>query len=83
MSTVTLQKTEYEQLKRFKQQMREYQKITARLFELVREDPAEAVVHDFRKTNLYTEAFLNDLEGGLRKSSYTRRHAHKTNPKRS
>ena len=32
-------------------------------------DPIGEVVNDFRKTNLYAEEFLSDMEDGLRKSS--------------
>lgn len=65
-------KTEYEKLKK---QAAAYRQIAGRLFEAVLKDPAEEVVEDFRKTGLYNESFLNDLENGLRKSSYTKKRA--------
>ena len=79
MVTVTLPKTKYEQLRR---QAEAYRKLAAELFELVLQDPIEEVVRDFRATNLYTEEFLQDLEAGLRKSSYARRYGSKTSKKR-
>ena len=69
MANVTLSKEEYEKLKK---QVKAYQKLRARLFEFILYDPVETVVEDFRKTKLYTEEFLSDLESGLRKSSYAR-----------
>lgn len=80
MVTVTLPKTEYEQLKK---QAEAYRKFAANLFELVIRDPITEVMKDFRKTNLYTEEFLRDLEDGLRKSSYTQRYGNKAAKKRS
>ncbi|MEK7102659.1 MAG: hypothetical protein AAB912_03460 [Patescibacteria group bacterium] len=80
MSTVTLPKTEYVRLQR---QAQAYRKTAARFFELFLRDPIKEVVEDFQKTNLYTSAFLKDLESGLRKSSYTKRYGHKTSSKRS
>lgn len=71
MATVTIPQTEY---LRLAQQANAYQKITASLFEFVIKDPTQEVVADFKKTNLYTEGFLNDLEDGLRKSSYRKNH---------
>ncbi len=62
-------KTEYEQLKR---QAQAYRRFVAEFFESVVRSPIEEVVEDFRKTGLYTEGFLTDLDSGLRKSSYPR-----------
>ena len=50
-----------------------YKKIVQNLHALVLRDSIKEVVEDFKKTNLYTEDFLDDLEGGLRKSSYAKR----------
>ncbi len=66
-NTVTIPKKEYTALKR---ESRAYRQITARVFEAVVSDDIPSVVADFRKTELYTDDFLNDLEDGLRKSSY-------------
>lgn len=65
--TVTITKKEYRELKR---DAREYRRITTRVFESVVKDDVTAVVADFRKTDLYTDGFLSDLEQGLRKSTY-------------
>ena len=70
MVKVTLPKTEYKQLKR---QATAYRRFAARFFDLIIKDPIGEVVADFRKTNLYTEPFLKDLESGLRKSSYAKK----------
>lgn len=67
MAQVTIPKTEYEQLRR---QAEAYRKFTEKLFESVIRAPIEEIVEDFRKTGLYTEGFLRDLESGLRQSSY-------------
>ena len=80
MNTVTLSKTEYETLNK---QAKAYKKLTARLFEFVVKDSVEEVVKDFRKTNLYSDEFLIDLESGLRKSSYSDNHENQTLKKRS
>ena len=74
MSQVTVPKTKYEQLKK---QAAAYRLFAAKLFESVLKDPVGQVVEDFRKTNLYTEDFIKDLESGLRKSSYIKKHGTK------
>lgn len=79
MVKVTIPKAEYEQLK---QQAEAYRRFAARLFELVIKAPVEEVVEDFRKTGLYTEEFLRDLESGLRKSSYTKKYGNKADKRR-
>lgn len=66
MSTITLPKSEYLKLKR---ESTEFRRLSARIFETAIDDITN-VVEDFRKTNLYTDEFLVDLEDGLRKSSY-------------
>ncbi|MFH1233431.1 MAG: hypothetical protein V1649_02145 [Patescibacteria group bacterium] len=67
MATITIPKTEYLKLQR---QARAYEKLTGRLFEFIVRNPVEEVVEDFRRTDLYTEKFLDDLKDGLCKSSY-------------
>ena len=66
MNKVAVSTTEYKKLQRHS---RAYQKLVGRLFESVLRDPVADVVADFRKTTLYSEAFLRDLETGLRRSS--------------
>ncbi len=80
MNKVIITKTEYRQLKR---QAEAYQKILAEFFDSITRDPINLVVQDFRKTDLYTEEFLKDLESGLRKSSYAKKHGNKIFKKRS
>ena len=75
MAKITLPKTEYERLR---WQASAYRKFAEKFFELIVKDPIEEVVGDFRKTNLYTENFLKDLESGLCKSSYAKKHGNKT-----
>lgn len=72
-TTITLPKTKYIQLKK---QADAYKRFTAHFFEFILQDPINKVIEDFRQTNLYTEEFLLDLEQGLRKSSFAKRHAH-------
>ena len=67
MKTVTLTENEYSKLNR---EAMAYRKLATRVFESVVKDDISAVVDDFRKTELYTEEFLTDIEDGLRKSSY-------------
>ncbi|NCT00232.1 hypothetical protein CO116_00235 [Candidatus Falkowbacteria bacterium CG_4_9_14_3_um_filter_38_19] len=79
MVKVSLPKTEYEKLKR---QATAYREVAEKFFELIVKDPIEEVVEDFRKTNLYTEDFLRDLESGLRQSSYAKKYGNKTASRR-
>lgn len=67
MATITISEKEYRSLKL---QAEAYQKISGQLFASVVHSPIEEVMSDFRKTELYTDEFLQDLEDGLRKSSY-------------
>jgi hypothetical protein len=67
MTTITIPKKEYIRLK---DQAKAYQKMAKSLFSAVLRDPISEVAEDFRATGLYKESFLNDLEDGLRKSSY-------------
>ncbi len=80
MTTVTLPKTEYKQLK---QQAEAYRKFAARFFEAVLQDPVGEVVEDFRNTNLYSKGFLKNLEKGLRRSSYAKKYGSQTLKRRS
>ena len=75
MTTITIPKTEYEQLRR---QASAYRKFSAKFFESIINDPIDEVVKDFKKTNLYTEEFLKDLDSGLRKSSYAQKYGNQT-----
>lgn len=67
MSEITISKKEYIQLK---SQSHAYKKVATKLFSAVVKNSVEEVVADFKKTKLYTDRFLSDLENGLRKSSY-------------
>jgi len=67
MSTITLPKIEYLKLKK---EANAYRRIKTHLFESLIQDPIDKVVQDFKETHLYSEAFLQDLERGLRRSSY-------------
>lgn len=67
MSQITISKKEYTQLKN---QSQAYKRKIGNFFGAIVKNPIEDVVADFRKTGLYTNKFLSDLENGLRKSSY-------------
>jgi len=69
-STIVISRDEYQNLRK---QAKAFQKLAGRIFESVITDSVEVVVQDFRKTKLYSEAFLADLEEGLKKSSYAKR----------
>ena len=71
MAQVTISKRKYEALRR---QAAAYQKVAAEFFDALLKDPVEEVIADFRKSDLYTEEFLRDLDVGLRKSSYMKRY---------
>ena len=66
---ITIPRIEYVRLKR---EAQAYRRFAEQLFQTVVQYPIDDVVADFRKTNLYTEEFLADLEDGLRKSSYAK-----------
>jgi len=72
--TITLPKTEYNQLK---QQAMAYRRFTARFFDSLIKDSVKNVVDDFRATNLYGKNFLRDLEVGLSDSSYFQNYENK------
>ncbi|MBI3442757.1 MAG: hypothetical protein HY007_03245 [Candidatus Sungbacteria bacterium] len=80
MITVTIPKTTYERLKRHAEA---YRRFATNVFEAVVRDPIGEITDDFRKTALYTEEFLHDLDAGLCKSSLMKRHAHRTTQARS
>lgn len=80
MATVKVPEKEYKRLSR---QARAFRLFASHVFESVLRNPVEDVVEDFRKTGKYTTEFLADLEGGLRKSSYARRHGAAAAAKRS
>lgn len=67
MNMITLPKIEYQRLKK---EAGAYRVLKAKLFETLIQDPVDNVVRNFRKTKLYSEAFIEDLEKGLRRSSY-------------
>ena len=69
MSEVTIQKEEYQALKR---ESVAYRKIASKLFASVVKDDVAVVIRDFAKTRKYSKDFLKDMETGLRKSSYAR-----------
>ena len=61
---------------RMQKQAEAYRSLVAKMFELTLQDPVGEVVGDLKTTGLYTNAFLRDLEGGLRKSSYAKHYVH-------
>jgi hypothetical protein len=67
MTTITLPKIEYLKLKR---EASAYREIKTHLFESLVQDPVDKVVQEFAQTKLYSKAFLQDFERGLRRSSY-------------
>ncbi len=66
METITISKSEYRKLV---SRAKAYEKLAESFFENAMKDPVSDIVADFKKTNLYSVGFLNDLEDGLRKSS--------------
>jgi glucan phosphoethanolaminetransferase (alkaline phosphatase superfamily) len=69
METVTIPKREY---KKLVSKAKAYEKLAESFYQNTLNEPVEAIVSDFRKTNLYTDEFLKDLEDGLKKSSLSR-----------
>jgi hypothetical protein len=69
MQTITIPKNEY---KRLLSLAKAYQKLAGEIFKKVINDPIKDVVDDFRRTKLYTDEFLHDMEDGLKKSSYAK-----------
>jgi hypothetical protein len=74
MSSITIPKQEYSRLKRHEAA---YRRVLAKVFDTALRDPIEDVVQDFTNTKKYSDAFLVDLEKGLRASTYGE-HAHRT-----
>ena len=66
METITIPKSEY---KKLLSRAKAYEKLAGSIFENAIKDPIDEIVSDFKKTNLYTDKFLKDLENGLKKSS--------------
>ena len=67
METVKIPKKEY---KRLVSKAKAYDELAKNFFESVVEDPVENVVKDFKKSGLYSDDFIKDLENGLKKSTY-------------
>ena len=66
--TITIPKTQYQELKT---QAKAYKQIMTTLFKQAIKNPVSQVVDDFRNTKLYSKEFIQDLEDGLNKSSYS------------
>jgi hypothetical protein len=69
MSQITISKKEYTELKNHS---KAYKKTMSGFFDAIVKNPIKDIVADFKKTGLYTEKFLSDLENGLKKSSYSK-----------
>lgn len=69
METITIPKAEYKKLVR---KAKAYEKLAESFYENSIKEPIDSIVSDFRKTNLYTNEFLTDLEDGLKKSSLSK-----------
>ncbi len=73
MDTITISKKEYQTLidRALKYEyLASIVKKDENFFECPPVKNAKRVVSEFRKTKLYSEKFLNSLEGGLKRSSY-------------
>lgn len=70
MDKIVISKIEYLRLKR---QSAAYKKLASSFYESIPKDSIETVVDDFRKTDLYSEEFLEDLKSGLKRSSYAKK----------
>ena len=68
METVTIPKSEYIRLNKISEI---YNNLAKTVFENIINDPIDEVVKEFRDTGLYTSEFIDDLEAGLKKSSYS------------
>lgn len=53
---------------------RHIKKIAGQIYKTAIDSDVKDVVSDFRKTKLYTEEFLTDLEEGLKKSKRFKSH---------
>ncbi|MFH1192252.1 MAG: hypothetical protein V1655_02135 [bacterium] len=69
MDKITISKVRYAQLKK---QADAYKKFVSQFYTLAIKDPINEVINDLKKTNLYSDEFINDIEDGLRKSSYAK-----------
>lgn len=72
-----------EELRRLRHQSQAYRKLATDFHMAALIDSVTETVDDFRETGLYTKEFLENLERGLRKSSYAKRYDHKTASNRS
>lgn len=70
MDKIVISKIEY---LRLKQQSAAYKRLASNFFESIPKDSIETVVDDFRKMDLYSEEFLEDLKSGLKRSSYAKK----------
>lgn len=70
MDKIVISKIEY---LRLKQQSAAYKKLASSFYESIPKDSIETVVNDFRKTDLYSKEFLEDLKSGLKRSSYAKK----------
>lgn len=71
MSTITLPKTEYLELKKRAAAYDVIINVVSRdLFASPPEKKTKKVLAEFKKTGLYSKAFLKDLAAGLKNSSY-------------
>ncbi|MBU3965450.1 hypothetical protein KKG29_04585 [Patescibacteria group bacterium] len=70
MDKIIISKIEY---LRLKQQSAAYKRLASSFYESIPKDSIETVVDDFRKTDIYSEEFLEDLESGLKRSSYAKK----------
>jgi len=70
MEYVTLSKKEF---KKLTSKANAYDKLAKSFFHNIVNEPVEIVVNDFKNTNLYSNAFIKDLEESLRKSSYVKK----------
>ena len=75
MSTVTINKTQYEALRR---RAVAYERVVAVAREDIFSPPptrdVKKVMRDFRATKRYSETFLKSLEKGISRSSYFKSH---------
>lgn len=79
MADVTIPQKEYQALRK---QAAAFKLFASRFFEATL-GSAKDVVDDFRNMDLYSEDFLNDLESGLEKSSYSKGYEDTATKKRS
>lgn len=76
MELITISKKEYKILV---SKAKAYEKLSESFYKNALNDSVESIVSDFKKTNLYTDEFLRDLEGGLKKSSLSKNRKWKSN----